>query len=74
VPYWQFQIVNFISAFVWAGVLLTMGDVLSAFHRRMLGWSNIDHQLTFPATGGGNSSRIAKPSSLLNNWPIAPLS
>jgi membrane protein DedA with SNARE-associated domain len=26
-PYWRFQIANFTSAFVWAGVLLTIGDV-----------------------------------------------
>ena len=26
-PYWNFQIANFTSAFVWAGVLLTLGDV-----------------------------------------------
>lgn len=28
-PYWQFQVANFVSAFVWAGVLLTLGDYLS---------------------------------------------
>lgn len=28
-PYWRFQIANFTSAFVWAAVLLTIGDVLS---------------------------------------------
>jgi membrane protein DedA with SNARE-associated domain len=28
-PYWRFQIANFTSAFVWAGVLLTLGDVVS---------------------------------------------
>ena len=28
-PYWQFQLANFSSAFVWAGVLLTLGDVVS---------------------------------------------
>ncbi|MFL6796318.1 MAG: DedA family protein [Xanthobacteraceae bacterium] len=28
-PYWKFQIANFSSAFVWAGVLLTMGDVVT---------------------------------------------
>jgi membrane protein DedA with SNARE-associated domain len=27
-PYWQFQIANFTSAFVWAFVLLTMGDIV----------------------------------------------
>jgi len=26
-PYWRFQIANFTSAFMWAGVLLTIGDV-----------------------------------------------
>jgi len=26
--YWQFQIANFTSAFVWAFVLLTMGDIV----------------------------------------------
>jgi membrane protein DedA with SNARE-associated domain len=28
-PYWRFQIANFTSAFVWAGVLLTLGDIVS---------------------------------------------
>jgi membrane protein DedA with SNARE-associated domain len=28
-PYWRFQIANFSSAFVWAGVLLIVGDVAS---------------------------------------------
>ena len=28
-PYWRFQIANFSSAFVWAAVLLTLGDVTS---------------------------------------------
>ena len=28
-PFWHFQIVNFISAFVWAATLLTIGDVIS---------------------------------------------
>lgn len=28
-PYWHFQIANFSSAFVWAGVLLTLGDVVT---------------------------------------------
>jgi len=27
-PFWQFQIANFSSAFVWAAVLLTIGDVV----------------------------------------------
>jgi membrane protein DedA with SNARE-associated domain len=30
-PYWHFQIANFVSAFVWAAVLLTLGDVASRF-------------------------------------------
>jgi membrane protein DedA with SNARE-associated domain len=29
-PFWRFQLANFSSAFVWAGVLLTIGDVISA--------------------------------------------
>jgi len=28
-PWWQFQTANFSSAFVWAAVLLTLGDVVS---------------------------------------------
>ena len=28
-PYWNFQVANFTSAFLWAGVLLTLGDVVS---------------------------------------------
>jgi membrane protein DedA with SNARE-associated domain len=28
-PYWRFQIANFSSAFVWAAVLLTLGDGIS---------------------------------------------
>jgi membrane protein DedA with SNARE-associated domain len=28
-PFWYFQIANFASAFVWAAVLLTIGDVIS---------------------------------------------
>jgi membrane protein DedA with SNARE-associated domain len=28
-PFWRFQIANFTSAFVWAAVLLTLGDVIS---------------------------------------------
>lgn len=27
-PYWQFQLANFTSAFVWAATLLTLGDVI----------------------------------------------
>jgi membrane protein DedA with SNARE-associated domain len=27
-PYWQFQVANFTSAFVWAAVLLELGDVV----------------------------------------------
>jgi membrane protein DedA with SNARE-associated domain len=33
-PYWQFQVANFTSAFVWAASLLLLGDVTS----RILGW------------------------------------
>jgi membrane protein DedA with SNARE-associated domain len=28
-PFWRFQLANFASAFVWAAVLLTLGDVVS---------------------------------------------
>lgn len=28
-PYWRFQFANFVSAFVWAGVLITLGDGIS---------------------------------------------
>lgn len=28
-PYWSFQLANFTSAFVWAAVLLTLGDAIS---------------------------------------------
>jgi membrane protein DedA with SNARE-associated domain len=28
-PYWRFQMANFSSAFVWAAVLLTIGDIVS---------------------------------------------
>ena len=28
-PYWRFQFANFTSAFLWAAVLLTLGDVIS---------------------------------------------
>ena len=33
-PYWRFQFANFSSAFVWAAVLLTLGDV----HRAHVDW------------------------------------
>src|SRR6476469_2888048 len=33
-PYWRFQIANFTSAFVWAAVLLTIGDAVS----RVFSW------------------------------------
>lgn len=33
-PYWRFQFANFASAFVWAAVLLTLGDVVS----KGIGW------------------------------------
>jgi membrane protein DedA with SNARE-associated domain len=28
-PFWRFQVANFLSAFIWAAVLLTLGDGLS---------------------------------------------
>jgi membrane protein DedA with SNARE-associated domain len=33
-PYWRFQVANFTSAFVWAAVLLTIGDVIA----KIFGW------------------------------------
>jgi membrane protein DedA with SNARE-associated domain len=36
-PYWQFQIANVVSAFVWAGVLLTLGGSLFHVITRMWG-------------------------------------
>jgi len=36
-PFWRFQIANFVSAFVWAGVLLTLGDVVSKGFRMIFG-------------------------------------
>ncbi len=37
-PYWRFQFANFISAFVWAAVLLTLGDVISIIVAWFLVW------------------------------------
>jgi membrane protein DedA with SNARE-associated domain len=28
-PFWRFQIANFVSAFIWAGTLLTLGDIVT---------------------------------------------
>jgi membrane protein DedA with SNARE-associated domain len=36
-PYWPFQVANFVSAFVWAGVLLTLGGSLSQLVKLMWG-------------------------------------
>jgi hypothetical protein len=36
-PYWPFQAANFASAFVWAGMLLTLGDVVGETVTRVLG-------------------------------------
>jgi membrane protein DedA with SNARE-associated domain len=36
-PYWSFQLANFTSAFVWAAVLLTIGDVVAKTFRWMWG-------------------------------------
>jgi len=30
-PFWRFQVANFTSAFVWAAVLLTTGDIVGTF-------------------------------------------
>src|SRR5215510_4883671 len=32
-PFWRFQIANFASAFLWAGMLLTLGDFISKFFK-----------------------------------------
>ncbi len=32
-PYWRFQAANFLSAFVWAAILLTIGDAAGALFR-----------------------------------------
>jgi len=32
-PYWRFQVANFVSAFVWVAVLLTLGDVAAAIFK-----------------------------------------
>ena len=32
-PYWRFQLVNVVSAFVWAAVLLTIGDLAGAIFK-----------------------------------------
>lgn len=34
-PYWRFQFANWTSAFVWAGVILTLGDIVS----KAVGWA-----------------------------------
>ena len=36
-PFWEFQIANVASAFVWAAVLLTIGDVISVALKYMFG-------------------------------------
>jgi membrane protein DedA with SNARE-associated domain len=36
-PYWRFQLANFSSAFVWAAVLLTLGDVVTRAARWLWG-------------------------------------
>jgi len=36
-PYWRFQIANFASAFLWAAVLLTLGDVTATAIKWLFG-------------------------------------
>jgi len=36
-PFWHFQTANFTSAFVWAAVLLTIGDVVTHIYRWIVG-------------------------------------
>lgn len=37
-PYWRFQVANFVSAFVWAAALLTLGDVISVALQWLWHW------------------------------------
>src|SRR5262249_9197951 len=37
-PYWLFQIANFVSALLWAGVLLTFGDLAGIIFSWALSW------------------------------------
>ena len=37
-PYWKFQIANFTSAFVWAGALLLLGDVIAQLIAWIRSW------------------------------------
>jgi membrane protein DedA with SNARE-associated domain len=32
-PFWEFQAANFVSAFIWAGMLLTLGDGISTIFK-----------------------------------------
>src|ERR1044072_5175734 len=36
-PFWRFQIANWVSAFIWAAVLLTLGDVAAKGFRMIFG-------------------------------------
>ena len=36
-PFWRFQVANFVSAFVWAAVLLTLGDVAAKGFKAIFG-------------------------------------
>jgi membrane protein DedA with SNARE-associated domain len=36
-PFWRFQIANFVSAFIWAATLLLLGDVISKGFKMMFG-------------------------------------
>ena len=36
-PFWRFQLANWVSAFVWAGVLLTLGDITAKGFRMIFG-------------------------------------
>jgi len=36
-PFWRFQIANWVSAFVWCAVLLTMGDVIAKGFKLIFG-------------------------------------
>ena len=60
-PYWRFQVANFTSAFVWAAVLLTLGDVTS-----------IDDQMARQADGRLKKICRGFGPGRTAFWPIAP--
>jgi membrane protein DedA with SNARE-associated domain len=37
-PYWRFQVANFVSAFAWVAILLTLGDVVARIFNLIWPW------------------------------------